>query len=102
MAVERIELPDLENGKTGAVELLLNNLDVIKNIKVKLSVCLGEGELRVEELFDLKQDSIVKLDRPTHAPVDLMLDGRVVARGELVAVDDNFGIRITEINPIQS
>lgn len=101
MAVERIELPDLENSKNGAVESLLNNLDVIKNIKVKLSVCLGEGELTVEELFELKQDSIIKLDRPTNAPVDLILDGRLVARGELVAVDDNFGIRIIEIKPNQ-
>jgi len=62
-----------------------------------LEVIVGECSMSVAELFDLRESSVVKLDREAQAPVDVLLDGKRVARGTLVAVDDNFGVRITEI-----
>ena len=55
-------------------------------------------ELEVKKLFDLKSQSVVKLDKSVSEPIDIRLDNNVVARGELVAVDDSFGIRIVEIS----
>lgn len=81
------------NGKTVFGE----NLELIRDVKVRLEAVVGECEMSVGELFDLRDQSVVKLDRDVHAPVDIVLDGRRVARGSLVAVDDNFGVRITEI-----
>jgi len=74
------------------------NLDIIKNVKVKLEVRVGEAELTVDELLKLGEGSIVQLKRPVTAPVDLLIDGRVVARGQLVAAEDNFGIQVTELH----
>jgi len=97
VAVDVVELDELSTGKAAGASLLEGNLDVIKNVKVKLEVILGNAEMDVGELFDLKSQSVVKLDSHVSAPIDIRLDNNVVARGELVAVDDNFGIRITEI-----
>ncbi|MCH2172734.1 FliM/FliN family flagellar motor switch protein [Myxococcota bacterium] len=85
--------PDSGNGE----ELFGRNLELIRGVKVRLSVVMGECEMSVGELFDLKDGSVVKLDRDVDAPVDVLLDGKVVGRGTLVAVDDNFGVRITEV-----
>ena len=98
MAVQKIELSELDQGASTGSPVLNGNYDVIKNVKVKLQVFVGEAELSVAELFALKHDSVIQLDRVVSSPVDVLLDGKCVARGELVAADDNFGLRVMEIN----
>jgi flagellar motor switch protein FliN/FliY len=94
-AVDLQEIPG--QGETGN-SLFRGNLDLIKGIEVTLSVVVGRSRLTVEQLFALKEGSSVKLEAAVADPVELYLDGKLVGRGELVAVDDNFGIRISEIN----
>ncbi|MCP4469630.1 MAG: flagellar motor switch protein FliN [Gammaproteobacteria bacterium] len=96
MSIESIELSELEVG-AGGKSLLGYNLELIKDVKVKIQVMLGEAEIPVQELFGLAQDSVVKLNREITAPVDILLNGKVIARGKLVAADDNFGVQITQI-----
>ena len=98
MSVQSIELSELEKGAAGKKSLLGDNIELIKDVKVNIQVVLGEAELPVEELFGLGQDSVVKLDREITAPVDIVLNGKVIARGKLVAADDNFGVQITQID----
>ena len=96
--VDDVELTEIETVRPANAPPLLNgNIDVIKNVKIRLEVVVGEAELPVSELFALTRDSVVALSKDVNSPVDLMLDGRVVARGNLVAVGDNFGVRITEV-----
>lgn len=98
MPVDDIELAEIGTAKAGTgSSLLRGNMDVIKNVRVRLDVIVGEAELAVSDLFALTRDSVVSLDKDISSPVDIMLDGRVVARGSLVAVGDNFGVRITDI-----
>ena len=96
--VSRVELPVLtasaEKGRP-----LGERLDLVEHVQVKLLVTLGEAEINVGKLFGLAANDIVTLDRDADAPVDIRLNGRVVARGSLVAVGDKFGVRITEIQP---
>ncbi|WP_233202951.1 FliM/FliN family flagellar motor switch protein [Chitinimonas sp. BJB300] len=91
-----IELPELNATKAGAA-VVGANLQVIRNVKVKLMARLGGTELSVGELMDMKENAVLPLDRLLDDPVDLLLDGHVVARGQLVAVGDSFGIRVTEL-----
>jgi flagellar motor switch protein FliN len=81
------------NGKTVFGE----NMELIRELKIRLDVVVGECEMSVGELFDLRDQSVVKLDREVRAPVDVLLEGRRIARGTLVAVGNNFGVRITEL-----
>ena len=83
---------------TGAGKSVFDaNFELIQNLKVKLSVGVGQVEVSVAELFGLKEGAVLKLVTLTDEPLDITLDGKVVARGELVVVGDHFGIRITEL-----
>ncbi len=69
----------------------------LRQIRVELTVRVGSAELSVGELVDAKAGQVLRLDRSLEEPVDVLLDGRVVARGTLVAADDRFAVRITEL-----
>lgn len=94
-----VELPTLSPtaNSSGGVNLIEAHLDLIRSVKVKVTAVLGSAEMSVGELSALKDGSQIKLDRAAGAAVDILLEGQVVARGQLVAVDDNFGVRITEV-----
>jgi len=95
-SAKSVELQDLSEGSEGARTLFPGNLDLISGLKVNLSVAVGRSEITVAELFALKEESLLKLDTGTNDPVEIYLDSRLVGRGELVVVGDNFGVRITE------
>lgn len=96
MTIQAVEFEEVMGEEKGE-PLLKSNLEIIKDVKVKISAVISDTEMTVGELFKLKTDSIIKLHRDVSAPIDLMLDGKIVGRGLLVVVDDNFGVRITEI-----
>jgi flagellar motor switch protein FliN/FliY len=73
------------------------NLDILLDIPVKLSVELGSCQMSMQEVLQLAAGSVVPLDKPADAPVDLFVNQKLVARGEVVVVEDRFGIKITEI-----
>ena len=95
--VSRVELPALVAGDKGRA--LGERLDLVEHVQVKLVVTLGEAEMSISKLFSLAANDVVTLDRDADAPVDIRLNGKVVARGALVAVGDKFGVRVTEIQP---
>jgi flagellar motor switch protein FliN/FliY len=95
-SAKSVQLQDISAGSEGAKALFPGNLELIQGLKVGLSVSLGRAEITVAELFALKEESLLKLDKATAEPVDIWLDNRLVGRGELVVVGDNFGVRITE------
>lgn len=96
--IQKIKLADLDAGAEKGRKLVGENLDLIRNVKVRVTVSAGSSELTVKELFELKENSILTLDKDVRAPVDVMLDGKVIARGQLVAVGDHFGVQISEIS----
>ena len=73
------------------------NLDVLLDVPVKLTVELGACQLPMREVLRLATGSVVQLDKIADSPVDLFVNQRRIARGEVVVVEDRFGIKITEI-----
>jgi flagellar motor switch protein FliN/FliY len=73
------------------------NLDLLMNVPVKVTAELGTCKMLVRDILKLATGSIVELDRLAGGPVDLLVNNRLVARGEVVAVDENFGVRVTEL-----
>lgn len=69
----------------------------IAEVKVPTEVVLGRRELSVAELAQLKEGTIMELDSLAGEPVDLVAAGRVVAHGEVVVIDESFGLRVTEV-----
>ncbi|AKU24729.1 hypothetical protein ACZ75_06390 [Massilia sp. NR 4-1] len=77
--------------------ILGDNLRLLDSVPVSLEVKVGNVQTTVGELMGLKEQAVLKIDRHSEQPVDVIVNGNVVARGQLVVVDDNFGVRITEI-----
>jgi flagellar motor switch protein FliN/FliY len=76
------------------------NLDILMDIKLKLTVELGRTELPIKKVLELARGSIVELDKIAGEPVELFANGKLIATGEVVVIEDNFGLRITSIiNP---
>lgn len=81
----------------GAAAVNARDLDMIMDIPVKLSVELGRTRLTIKQLLELAQGSVVELDGLPGEPMDILINGFLIAQGEVVVVEDKFGIRITEI-----
>lgn len=73
------------------------NLDILLDVPVTLTVELGSCQLPMREVLQLAVGSIVQLDKPAGTPVELRANHKLVARGEVVLVEDHLGIRITEL-----
>ena len=89
------ELPDPDG--EAQERSLVPDVNPLHRVKARLQVSVGEISLSVGELLGARQHQVMVLDRGVDQPVDLLLEGRVVARGQLVAVDERFAIRITEL-----
>ena len=70
------------------------------HVPLRLSIELGSCTLPVSEILKLGTGSIVEVNRNANQPVDLLVNDRPIARGEIVAVNENFGLRITEVLPL--
>lgn len=86
-------------GAAGAVVDPTRNLDVILDVPVTLSLEVGRAQMSVGRLLRLTQGSVVELDRSAGEPLDVLVNGALVARGEIVIVNDKFGIRLTDVAP---
>lgn len=73
------------------------NLGLVMDVELNVTLRFGQRQLSLREVMDLTSGSVVELDREVDEPVDLILDGRVIARGEAVIVDGNYGVRVTEV-----
>ena len=75
----------------------VENLRVLENIEVNLTVVVGGTELKIRDLLRLNEGSVIELDRLAGDPLDILANGIVIAKGEVVMIGDRFGIRFTEI-----
>ena len=94
---KRVELDELEDTATtmSADELL--RLDSILDIPVTISMEVGRSKINIRNLLQLNQGSVVELERVAGEPLDVLVNGTLIAHGEVVVVNDKFGIRLTDV-----
>lgn len=97
-----IELEPLSDIQLDGKALLGSALPFLGSVKVRVSVRVGSGEVSVTELLGMERGSVLTLDRLVDQPLDVLVDEHVVARGMLVAVGENFGVRITQTAMLSS
>lgn len=93
---EGLSMPDLGSGglnQTGKQQ----NLDAIYDIPVQISAVLGKADMQVNQLLKLGRGAVVELDRKVGEAIDIYVNNRLVARGEVVVVEDRLGVTMTEI-----
>jgi flagellar motor switch protein FliN/FliY len=83
------------NGKSGNIKA--TNIDLLMDVSMRVTVELGRTRMQLARILELQHGSVVELDRLAGDPVDVFVNDRMVARGEVVVVDDKFGVRILEM-----
>jgi flagellar motor switch protein FliN/FliY len=88
-----------DDGPANSVRSIVSdrNLDLLLDVELQVSIRFGRRQMMLKDVLDLSSGAMVELDRRVRDPIELLLGGRVIARGEAVIVDGNYGIRITDI-----
>lgn len=96
VAVHAIDLPELDDEPVGSGRN--GSLGIVSNVEIELDVRLGAAVMSIGRLMSLERGSVIELDRQLGESVDVLLNDRLVGRGEIVAVGEHFGIRMTELS----
>ncbi|MDD3693108.1 MAG: flagellar motor switch protein FliN [Oscillospiraceae bacterium] len=75
----------------------LQNLDIVMDLPMEVNVQIGKAKKRIREIIEFTQGSIIELDKQAGDPVDIIVNNELIARGDVIVIDDIFGVRITEI-----
>ena len=100
-AAERSTDGNEEGSVSGAGEKASNpeqrNLQLVMDVELNVTLRFGQRQLALREVLELTSGSVIELDRQVEEPVELLLEGKVIARGEAVVIDGNYGLRVTEV-----
>ncbi len=98
VSIKSGKFPDFA-GQTvpAASKLLSGNMDILMDVPLNVTIEIGKTRKKMKEILEFGQGTIVALDKQAGAPVDVVVNGQLIARGDVVVIDDNFGVRITEI-----
>jgi len=95
VAAEKAEKSGTEEAKSERSSL--ENLRVLENIDVKLTVEVGGAEIKLRDLLRINEGSVIELERLAGDPLDILANGTIIAKGEVVMIGERFGIRFTEV-----
>ena len=96
--VVKNDSPDKDQKVAEQGSAAVSNLRVLENIEVKLTVEVGNTEIKIKDLLRLNEGSVVELERLAGEPLDILANGTKIAKGEVVMVGEKFGIRFTEVS----
>lgn len=101
---QNVDLPELDDARDAEAKSLPDNtprtaadLQAVFDVPVKVSAVLGRSQMEVSELLKLEEGTIVELDRKVGEPIDIFINDRLVARGEVVLMENRLGVTMTEI-----
>ena len=95
-------IDEVKAGDSSLNKLKVQNLDFILDIPLKVTVELGRTKVLVKDLLQMGQGSVIELDKLAGEPLEILVNGKLVARGEVVVINEKFGARLTDIiSPIE-
>ena len=97
VSVKPVKLDIFDDEEETASEEQLSNLEMIMSVPLEISVEIGKAKRQIKDILEFSKGTIVELDRQAGALVDIIVNGQLIAKGEVVVVNDNFGVRIVEI-----
>ena len=100
MEVQTAEFQNLENiqsERTGDEKVVNNRLEILLDVLLPVSIELGRTTMFIKDILELDRGSIIELDKLASEPVDVLVNGKKIAEGEVVVIDKHFGIRITNL-----
>lgn len=95
--IQNAQLHQFDNMDFGLPTDQSDNLKLLMGVPLEISVEIGTAKRKVKDILEFQQGTIIELERQAGAPVDVVVNGNLIARGDVVVIDDNFAVRITEI-----
>lgn len=95
--IQNAQLHQFDNVDYGLPTDQQDNLKLLMGVPLEISVEIGTAKRKVKDILEFTQGTIIELERQAGAPVDVVVNGNLIARGDVVVIDDNFAVRITEI-----
>ncbi|KXS40610.1 MAG: flagellar motor switch protein FliN/FliY [Candidatus Frackibacter sp. T328-2] len=92
--VQSVQFSQLGNGQATGMQ---NNINLIQDVPLEVTVRLGKTKMLIKDILELGNGSVIELDKLAGEAVDLLVNGKLVAKGEVVVIDENFGFRVTDI-----
>jgi flagellar motor switch protein FliN/FliY len=93
--VQPVQFPNLMQPQLGAHEA--GNIGLIMDVSMEMTVELGRTRKLIKEILGMGEGTIIELDKLAGEPVDILVNHKLIAKGEVVVIDENFGVRVTEI-----
>ncbi len=94
---ENVQDPDFQNLKEEALQVTQKDIEFLLDIPVEITVQLGTTRMMIKDLLQLGQGSVVELEKLAGEPMEILANRKLVARGEVVVVNEKFGVRLTDI-----
>lgn len=96
--VQNVQFPNFPQHKSiSGAPITGGNMDLIMNVPLSVSVEIGKTKKKIKDIMEFCQGTVIELEKQAGAPVDIVVNGQLFARGDVVVIDDNFGVRVTEI-----
>ncbi|HAN44335.1 MAG TPA: flagellar motor switch phosphatase FliY [Ruminococcaceae bacterium] len=95
--VKNIAFDEFKTGNPPIDGLINDNLNLIMSVPLQVTVEIGKTKKKIKEILDFTQGTIIELEKQAGSPVDIIVNGQLIARGDVVVIDDNFAVRVTEI-----
>lgn len=95
--VQQAQFPSFGGDPVLSAPITSANMDLVMNVPLCVSVEIGKTKRKIRDIMDFAQGTVIELEKQAGAPVDIVVNGQLIARGDVVVIDDNFGVRITEI-----
>ena len=98
VTVRQADFPEFSTSKgAGSAGPYSSNMNMLMGVQLDVSVVVGRAKQKIKDVLDFGQGSVIELDKQTGSPAEVVVNGQLLAYGDVVVVGDNFGIRITEI-----
>lgn len=100
VGVQETQFPDFSDSSDNSAlnsSLVKNNMDLLMDVLLDVSIELGKTKIKMKDVLDFAQGTVINLEKQAGSPVEVVVNGQVIARGDVVVIDDNFGVRINEI-----
>lgn len=98
VSIQKGKFPDFSSQLSPVATTLLNgNMDILMDVPLNVTIEIGKTKKRMKDILEFGQGTIIALEKQAGAPVDVVVNGQLIARGDVVVIDDNFGVRITEV-----
>lgn len=95
--IKKAEFPNFSDQNAHSQAPGISNMDLLMSVPLEVSVVIGKAKKKIKDIMEFGQGTVVELDKQTGAPAEIIVNGKLLAYGDIIVVGDNFGVRVTEI-----